>query len=111
MFELPTGGTAQMWGQDFQCGVINILYFATKEQCLTLATNLGSRLYKPPIKDYKIFRLHYNSDPLLIYPGADDGYPPEYVPKLEDLETGDGKIIRARVAAGIRFGICSIIKD
>lgn len=54
-------------GKTVICRPSNILYFAKKEQCLTLATHLR-RAFKPPIKDYRIFRIPYEEDLTLIYP-------------------------------------------
>ena len=48
-FELPTGGAATMNEGD------NLMYFARKEQCLALGTQL--RGFKPEIQDYKIYRI------------------------------------------------------
>ena len=53
-FELPTGGAAIMHEGD------NLMYFARKEQCLALGTQL--RAFKPRIEDFKIYR---------IFPGGD----------------------------------------
>ena len=47
-FELPTGGAAIMHEGD------NLMYFARKEQCLALGTQL--RAFKPRIEDFKIYR-------------------------------------------------------
>ncbi len=56
-FELPTGGAAMMNEGE------NIMYFARKEQCLALGTQL--RTFKPRMEDYKIYR---------IFPGGDTEY-------------------------------------
>ena len=48
-FELPTGGAAIMHEGD------NLMYFARKEQCLALGTQL--RAFKPRIEDFKIYRI------------------------------------------------------
>ena len=48
-FELPTGGAAVMHEGD------NLMYFARKEQCLALGTQL--RGFKPRIEDFKIYRV------------------------------------------------------
>ena len=45
-FELPTGGAAVMHEGD------NLMYFARKEQCLALGTQL--RGFKPMIENFKI---------------------------------------------------------
>ena len=52
-FELPTGGAAIMHEGE------NLMYFARKEQCLALGTQLRS--FKPRIEEFKIYR---------IFPGA-----------------------------------------
>ena len=49
-FELPTGGAAMMNAGE------NIMYFARKEQCLALGTQLRTK-FKPRIEDYKIYRI------------------------------------------------------
>ena len=54
VFELPTGGAAVMNEGD------NLMYFARKEQCFALNTQL--RGFKPRIETCKIYR---------IYPGGD----------------------------------------
>ncbi len=68
-FELPTGGAAVMnEGQ-------NIMYFARKEQCLALGTQL--RGFKPRIEDYKIYRVFPGGDTEFLHPK--DGVFPEKV--------------------------------
>ena len=68
-FELPTGGAAMMnEGQ-------NIMYFARKEQCLALGTQLRS--FKPRIEDYKIYRIFPGGDTEFLHPK--DGVFPEKV--------------------------------
>ena len=68
-FELPTGGAAMMnEGQ-------NIMYFARKEQCLALGTQL--RGFKPRIEDYKIYRIFPGGDTEYLHPK--DGVFPEKV--------------------------------
>ena len=68
-FELPTGGAAVMnEGQ-------NIMYFARKEQCLALGTQL--RGFKPRIEDYKIYRIFPGGDTEYLHPK--DGVFPEKV--------------------------------
>ena len=66
-FELPTGGTAQMNSGK------NVSYFARKEQCLALGTQL--RGFK--ISNYKIFRIYPSRDISLLHPF--DGVFPEKV--------------------------------
>ena len=68
-FELPTGGAATMnEGQ-------NLMYFARKEQCLALGTQL--RGFKPRIEDYKIYRIFPGGDTEFLHPK--DGVFPEKV--------------------------------
>ncbi len=68
-FELPTGGAAMMnEGQ-------NIMYFARKEQCLALGTQL--RTFKPRMEDYKIYRIFPGGETEYLHPK--DGVFPEKV--------------------------------
>ena len=68
-FELPTGGAATMnEGQ-------NLMYFARKEQCLALGTQL--RGFQPRIEDYKIYRIFPGGDTEFLHPK--DGVFPEKV--------------------------------
>nr|WLD05905.1 photosystem I reaction center subunit II (ferredoxin-binding) [Meringosphaera mediterranea] len=67
IFEMPTGGAAKM------CIGENLLYFARKEQCLALGTQL--RNFK--IVDYKIYRIFPNGDLQFLHPK--DGVFPEKV--------------------------------
>ncbi len=68
-FELPTGGAAIMnEGQ-------NLMYFARKEQCLALGTQLRS--FKPRIDDYKVYRIFPGGDTEFLHPK--DGVFPEKV--------------------------------
>ncbi len=68
-FELPTGGAAVMNSGD------NLMYFARKEQCLALGTQL--RGFKPRIEDYKIYRIFPGGDTEFLHPK--DGVFPEKV--------------------------------
>ena len=68
-FELPTGGAAMMNEGE------NIMYFARKEQCLALGTQL--RGFKPRIDDYKIYRIFPGGDTEFLHPK--DGVFPEKV--------------------------------
>ena len=68
-FELPTGGAALMNQGE------NIMYFARKEQCLALGTQL--RTFKPRIEDYKIYRIFPGGDIEYLHPK--DGVFPEKV--------------------------------
>ncbi len=68
-FELPTGGAATMNEGE------NLMYFARKEQCLALGTQL--RGFKPRIDDYKIYRIFPGGDTEFLHPK--DGVFPEKV--------------------------------
>lgn len=68
-FELPTGGAALMNQGE------NMMYFARKEQCLALGTQL--RTFKPRIEDYKIYRIFPGGDMEFLHPK--DGVFPEKV--------------------------------
>ena len=68
-FELPTGGAAVMNEGE------NLMYFARKEQCLALGTQL--RTFKPRIDDYKIYRIFPGGDTEFLHPK--DGVFPEKV--------------------------------
>ena len=68
-FELPTGGAATMNEGE------NLMYFARKEQCLALGTQL--RTFKPRIEDYKIYRVFPGGDVEFLHPK--DGVFPEKV--------------------------------
>ena len=59
-FELPTGGAAIMHEGD------NLMYFARKEQCLALGTQL--RGFKPRIEDFKIYRIFPGGDIEFLHP-------------------------------------------
>lgn len=67
LFEMPTGGTAKMNAGN------NVAYFARKEQCLAL----GSQLRGFKITNYKIFRIYPPLDITLLHPF--DGVFPEKV--------------------------------
>jgi photosystem I subunit 2 len=67
IFEMPTGGSAIMLQGE------NLLYFARKEQCLALGTQL--RTFK--INDYKVYRLFPTSEIQYLHPK--DGVFPEKV--------------------------------
>ena len=69
VFELPTGGAAEMNEGE------NLMYFARKEQCLALGTQL--RTFKPKIEDYKIYRVFPGGDTEFLHPK--DGVFPEKV--------------------------------
>jgi photosystem I subunit 2 len=67
IFEMPTGGSAIMLQGE------NLLYFARKEQCLALGTQL--RTFK--INDYKVYRLFPTLEIQYLHPK--DGIFPEKV--------------------------------
>ena len=69
-FRLPTGGAAMMNSGE------NIMYFARKEQCLALGTQLRTK-FKPRIEDYKIYRIFPGGDTEYLHPS--DGVFPEKV--------------------------------
>ena len=69
-FELPTGGAAEMHEGE------NLMYFARKEQCLALGTQLRTK-FKPRIEDYKIYRIFPGGDTEFLHPK--DGVFPEKV--------------------------------
>ncbi|MEB3348870.1 MAG: photosystem I reaction center subunit II PsaD [Cyanobacteriota bacterium] len=69
-FELPTGGAAEMNAGE------NVMYFARKEQCLALGTQLRTK-FKPRIEDYKIYRIYPGGDMEFLHPK--DGVFPEKV--------------------------------
>jgi photosystem I subunit 2 len=69
-FELPTGGAAEMNEGE------NLMYFARKEQCLALGTQLRTK-FKPRIEDYKIYRIYPGGDTEFLHPK--DGVFPEKV--------------------------------
>ena len=60
VFELPTGGAAVMHEGD------NLMYFARKEQCFALNTQL--RGFKPRIETSKIYRIYPGGDRELLFP-------------------------------------------
>jgi len=70
VFELTTGGAAEMNAGE------NIMYFARKEQCLALGTQLRTK-FKPRIEDYKIYRIYPGGDTEFLHPK--DGVFPEKV--------------------------------
>jgi photosystem I subunit 2 len=82
VFEMPTGGAAIMNQGE------NLLYFARKEQCLALGTQLRTK-FKPKIQDYKIYRIYPNGETQFIHPA--DGVFPE---KVNEGRTFNGKVDR-----------------
>jgi photosystem I subunit 2 len=66
-FEMPTGGAAKMRTGD------NLVYFARKEQCLAL----GSQLRTFKITNYKIYRIFPTGEIHFLHPK--DGFFPEKV--------------------------------
>lgn len=82
VFELPTGGAAIMNEGE------NLLYFARKEQCLALGTQLRT-VFKPKIQDYKIYRVFPNGEVNYLHPA--DGVFPE---KVNEGRAFNGKVDR-----------------
>lgn len=82
VFELPTGGAAIMNEGD------NLMYFARKEQCLALGTQLKTK-FKPKITDYKIYRVFPSGETEFLYPK--DGVPSE---KANEGREYSGKVDR-----------------
>ncbi len=70
VFEMPTGGAAIMNEGE------NLLYFARKEQCLALGTQLRTK-FKPKIEDYKVYRIYPSGEIQYLHPA--DGVFPEKV--------------------------------
>ena len=70
VFEMPTGGAATMHAGE------NLLYFARKEQCLALGTQLRTK-FKPKIEDYKVYRIFPSGETEYLHPK--DGVFPEKV--------------------------------
>ncbi len=70
VFEMPTGGAATMNEGE------NLMYFARKEQCLALGTQLKTK-FKPRIQDYKIYRVFPSGETQYLHPA--DGVFPEKV--------------------------------
>ncbi|BAQ65157.1 photosystem I reaction center subunit II PsaD [Geminocystis sp. NIES-3709] len=70
VFEMPTGGAAIMNEGE------NLFYFARKEQCLALGTQLRTK-FKPKIEDYKIYRVYPTGEIQYLHPA--DGVFPEKV--------------------------------
>jgi len=68
VFELPTGGAAEMNEGE------NLMYFARKEQCLALGTQLRSKF---KIDNYKVYRVFPGGDTEFLHPK--DGVFPEKV--------------------------------
>lgn len=68
VFEMPTGGVALMRSGE------NLLYFARKEQCLALGTQLKTQF---KIDNYKIYRVFPNGEIQYLHPK--DGVFPEKV--------------------------------
>ncbi|TVQ45495.1 MAG: Photosystem I reaction center subunit II [Gloeocapsa sp. DLM2.Bin57] len=82
VFEMPTGGAAIMHEGE------NLLYFARKEQCLALGTQLRTK-FKPKMEDYKIYRVYPNGEIQYLHPA--DGVFPE---KVNQGREYNGKIER-----------------
>ena len=93
-FELPTGGAALMNEGE------NIMYFARKEQCLALGTQL--RGFKPRIEDYKIYRIFPGGDTEFLHPK--DGVFPEKVNEGRQMVGHNARRIGQNVnPANIKF--------
>lgn len=82
VFEMPTGGAAIMNEGE------NLLYFARKEQCLALGTQLRTK-FKPRMEDYKVYRVFPNGETQYLHPA--DGVFPE---KVNEGREFAGKIDR-----------------
>ena len=82
VFEMPTGGAAIM-----NEGA-NLLYFARKEQCLALGTQLRTK-FKPRMEDYKVYRVFPNGETQYLHPA--DGVFPE---KVNEGRVFAGKVDR-----------------
>ena len=93
-FELPTGGAAIMNEGE------NLMYFARKEQCLALGTQL--RTFKPRIEDYKIYRIFSGGDTEFLHPK--DGVFPEKVNEgRSPVNTNPRRIGENPNPAGLKF--------
>ncbi|QPN62947.1 photosystem I reaction center subunit II PsaD [Synechococcus sp. CBW1004] len=94
-FELPTGGAALMNEGE------NIMYFARKEQCLALGTQLRTK-FKPRIEDYKIYRIYPGGDTEYLHPK--DGVFPEKVNEGRAMVGHNPRSIGANPnPAGLKF--------
>ena len=82
-FELPTGGAGLMHEG------ANLMYFARKEQCLALGRQL--RKMKPSIKDYKVYRIYPQQDPVLVHP-ANGTFPEKMTPDRVAVNTNMRRI-------------------
>jgi photosystem I subunit 2 len=82
VFEMPTGGAAVMHEGD------NLLYFARKEQCLALGTQLRTK-FKPRIENYKVYRVLPCGETQYLHPA--DGVFPE---KVNEGREFNGKVDR-----------------
>ncbi|TAF51797.1 MAG: Photosystem I reaction center subunit II [Oscillatoriales cyanobacterium] len=82
VFEMPTGGAAIMNEGE------NLLYFARKEQCLALGTQLRTK-FKPRMEDYKVYRVFPNGETQYLHPA--DGVFPE---KVNEGRVFAGKVDR-----------------
>ena len=82
VFEMPTGGAAIMNQGE------NLLYFARKEQCLALGTQLRTK-FKPRMENYKVYRVFPNGETQYLHPA--DGVFPE---KVNEGREFNGKVDR-----------------
>lgn len=95
VFEMPTGGAATMVAGE------NLLYFARKEQCLALGTQLRTK-FKPKIEDYKVYRVFPSGETEYLHPK--DGVFPEKVNEGRvAVGTNDRKIGNNPEPASIKF--------
>nr|AUG32590.1 Photosystem I reaction center subunit II (PsaD) [Paulinella longichromatophora] len=95
VFELPTGGAAMMNEGD------NLMYFARKEQCLALGTQLRTK-FKPRIENYKIYRVFPGGNNEFIHPS--DGVFPEKVNEGRAIVNHNPRRIGANVnPSSIKF--------
>jgi len=93
-FELPTGGAAIMNEGD------NLMYFARKEQCLALGTQL--RAFKPRIEDFKIYRIFPGGDIEFLHP-KDGVFPEKVNPGRTAVNSRDFSIGKNPNPASIKF--------
>ena len=92
IFEMPTGGASVMRGEE------NLLYFARKEQCLALGTQL--RTFK--ITDYKIYRIFPSSEVQYLHP-KDGVFPEKVNPGRTAVNSRDFSIGKNPNPASVKF--------
>jgi photosystem I subunit 2 len=77
------------------------MYFARKEQCLALGTQLRTK-FKPRIEDYKIYRIYPGGDTEYLHPK--DGVFPEKVNEGRTMVGHNPRSIGANPnPAGLKF--------